>query len=81
MLTNCSSGRVSRIRDQLLSRDDLRTRSAAASADFRRGKGTEQPESGARTVQMITTRCSCAESVRRYTAHAQSPPRFRYFGR
>ena len=34
---NWSYGRLSRIRDQLLSRDDLRTRSEAASAVFREG--------------------------------------------
>jgi hypothetical protein len=35
-------------------RDDLRTRSEAASAVFRREEGAEQPESVARTAQMIT---------------------------
>jgi hypothetical protein len=35
-------------------RDDLRTRSGAASAAFRREEGAEQPESVARTAQMIT---------------------------
>jgi hypothetical protein len=40
--------------DQLLSGDDLRTRSEAASAVFREGDGAEQPESFARTAQMIT---------------------------
>jgi hypothetical protein len=47
-------GRLSGIRDQLRSRDDLRTHSEAASAGFRREEGAEQPESFARTAQIIT---------------------------
>jgi hypothetical protein len=45
---------LSRIRDQFLSRDDLCTRNDAASAVSAREEGAEQPESGVRTVQMIT---------------------------
>ena len=49
-------------------RDDLRTRSGAASAAFRREEGAEQPESVARTAQMIThpegqTRSLCPHSL------------------
>src|SRR5476649_2529436 len=74
-LTNWSCGRLSRIRDQLLSRDDLRTRSGAASVAFRKGGrgGTagERREDGADDHPLGTAN---SESVLgELAAEAQSP--------